>query len=169
MSQGATMTRTNQSQRGFSLLVGLPLLLVVAVLSINGMAMSVTGEKMSGGHMDRSRTMAAAEQALRQGLAQLQANAAICVDGCAVAARGVTPSTARAAAMPSAWNDAGAIDIVKPADQATSARYNVNLLDATFVPTGRRNCMPYSIMGRGVGLDARTSVVLQLTALVCPI
>jgi len=121
--------------------------------------------------MDRNRATQAAEQALRQGQELLLTNGELCLAGCSVSAGAVSSSVAKSP-MPSVWpGDVGATTVTIATGQGTSASFQVaQLEDALCAPdkdcTGGL-CRGYSIIGRGIGLDTRTSVVLQTVAHVC--
>ncbi|WP_084282488.1 pilus assembly PilX family protein [Deefgea rivuli] len=158
-------------QNGFILIISLILLVVVTILVVNGMRNTIMNEKMSGNYMDRNRAYQAAEQALRQGSALLQANADSCLDGCTNST--VTGVGSIVTAMPSVWSDTNSKDIVLDTtsgkEQLTSAKFLINQLPDSMRPTGKESCKAYSIMGRGQGIDARSVVMLQTTAFVCPL
>lgn len=160
-------------QNGFVLIIAMIILAVMSILVINSVRNTTLGEKMAGSYMERTRAQQAAEQALRQGEAILVANGKMCFAGCAVSSSAnVTNSTAAATALPAAWpaNDAGAVTVTTATGQVSSAKYVVNLLGSAFVPASPsvlNTCKPYSIMGRGVGADTRSIVILQTVAFVC--
>ncbi|WP_432723126.1 PilX N-terminal domain-containing pilus assembly protein [Jeongeupia wiesaeckerbachi] len=154
-------------QQGFVLVVSLILLVIVTILVVNTMRATTMNEKMAGNYMDRNRAYQAAEQALRQGEAVLQNNADACLAGCTTA--NVTDTGAAVTVMPNSWSDTNAKVAAINNGQATSAKFLVNQLSNSFLPTDKLGCKPYSIMGRGQGIDTRSVVVLQSVAYVCPI
>jgi len=166
------MNIQHHKQSGLSLIVAMIMLLVLTILVISGVRGTTMGERMSGNHMERTRAYQAAEQALSQGLATLQNNGDSCLSGCTNA---TSPAVAGAGiaqlALPTAWVDTNAADVTKATAQASTARYAIHLLpqNATFRPIGKESCMPYSVMGRGVGLNSASVVILQTVAFVCPI
>lgn len=179
------MKNNGSYEKGIALIISMIILAVMTILVVNSVRNSTLGEKMSGGYMDRGHAQLAAEQALRQGEALLLANAAVCVSGCQVAAGAgaVTPSTAtrtlaQATADNSAWDAAHAVTVTL--QPGNTVLFRVQLLPSAGpdsvlpMPPGalvspKDGCAPYSIVGRGVGLDARTAVVLQTIAYVCPV
>ena len=133
---------------------------------------------VSGNQMDRTRAQMAAEQALTQGIAVLQANGDTCLaDGCTGANlpnKGVTAvsaATAASAAASAAWSDTNSFDVTTADGQATTAKYSITWQsDASFTPVGssKVDCKAYTVFGRGVGLSSKSVVVLQTVAFVCP-
>jgi type IV pilus assembly protein PilX len=162
-------------QQGFVLVVTMILLLAVSLLVLGGMRSSVLGERMAGNAMDRNLAKLAAEQAVTQGLAVLQANSVMCLDtGCtATNTPGVGIGDALAVATaPDEWSDTNSVKATtKAADQKGSGKFLINLLsDASFTPTlsDKSACRAYSVRGRGEGENSLTVVVLQTIAYVCP-
>lgn len=158
--------RSNK-QQGFILIISLILLVAVTILVVNGMRSTTMNEKMSGNYMDRNRAYQAAEQALRQGSALLQANSDSCLDGCTNS--NVNGVGAVVTTMPSTWSDTNSKDLVLATGQLTSAKFLINQLPDALRPVGKESCKAYSIMGRGQGIDSRSVVMLQTTAFVCPL
>lgn len=165
------MTRHHASpEQGFILIVTMIILMIVALLAVGGMRSSMLAERMAGAHLDRSRAKSAAEQAITQGLAVLQQNANTCLDpGCS---KSNVPSTSTSIAgntLPSAWTDLNAIDATLAGSQKTSGKYVINwLTDPSFTTGEKLNCRAYSVMGKGVGLNTQSIVILQTVAYVCP-
>ncbi len=162
-------------QNGFALIMAMIILAVMSILVINSVRNTTLGEKMAGSYMDRTRAQQAAEQAIRQGEAILVANGKTCYKGCAVSSSAiVTSTTAAENALPTVWpvSDAGAVTVTTATGQVSTAKYVVVRLTTAFRPSDASNplskCMPYSIMGKGVGADTRSIVILQTVALVCP-
>jgi type IV pilus assembly protein PilX len=158
-------------QQGFVLVVTMILLLVVSLLVLGGMRSSVLGERMAGNAMDRNLAKLAAEQAVTQGLAVLQANAATCLDtGCTAT---TTPGVGIGAALavttaPSTWSGTDSVNATKATDQKGSGKFLINLLsDASFTASPRDKCKAYSVRGRGEGQNSLSVVVLQTIAYVC--
>lgn len=159
-------------QDGFVLIVTLILLMAVSLLVLAGMRVGVMGERMAGNAMDRNLAKLAAEQAITQGLAKLQANATTCLDdGCSdtnTAGIGVAITTN---IMPSVWSPTNAVAVTPAVGQVTTASYLINWLNnAAFTPllSSKSTCKAYSVMGRGVGKSDLSVVVLQTIAYVCP-
>ncbi|AOY00950.1 PilX N-terminal domain-containing pilus assembly protein [Jeongeupia sp. USM3] len=163
------MTVHSRRQNGFVLVVSLILLVIVTILVVNAMRTTTMNEKMTGNYMDRNRAYQAAEQALRQGEALLQNNADTCLTGCTNASVVGMGAAAAANTMPNTWSDTNAENAIVVTGQATSAKYLVNQLSDSFLPSDKAGCKAYSIMGRGQGIDARSVVILQSVAYVCPI
>jgi type IV pilus assembly protein PilX len=167
-----------KNQKGFVLIISLVLLVVISLLVVNGMGLTSMGERMSGNQMDRTRAQMAAEQALTQGVAVLQANGDTCLaDGCTGANlpdKGVTavsPATAASAAASAAWSDASSVYVTTATGQGTTAKYSITWQsDDSFTPVGssKELCKAYTVTGRGVGLSSKSVVVLQTVAFVCP-
>jgi type IV pilus assembly protein PilX len=125
--------------------------------------------------MDRNLAKLAAEQALTQGLAKLQANASTCYDtGCYSGNTTGTGAALTDATAPSAWPDpdTDAVYATLTSDQkASSAKYLINWLNnSAFTPptSSKSLCKAYSVMARGVGQNSQSVVVLQTIAYVCP-
>ena len=163
-------------QKGFALIISMLILLVLTILVINAVRNTSLNEKMAGNYMDRTRAQQAAEQVLRQGVAALTHENCSASTGCtltSLTAPPTSPGPVAVTVMPSAWSAAGAMDMVRyyssSAEQPTSAQLSVALLADTFLPAGKAGCKAYSLMGRGVGLDSRSVVVLQTVAYVCDI
>lgn len=172
------INKNTKKQNGFVLIISLVLLVVISLLVVNGMGLTIMGERMSGNQMDRTRAQMAAEQALTQGIAVLQANGDTCLaDGCTGANlpnKGVTAvsaATAASAAASAAWSDTNSFDVTTADGQATTAKYSITWQsDASFTPVGssKVDCKAYTVFGRGVGLSSKSVVVLQTVAFVCP-
>lgn len=159
----------NIKQQGFVLIVALMLLVIVTILVVNGLRSTNLNEKMAGSYMDRNRANQAAEQAIRQGIALLQANAESCLSGCTnndIAGIGPVVTGTN---LPSAWEDQYAVQAAPVNGQTNSAKYLINLLPDSQLPTDKADCKAYSIMGRGQGVDVRAVVILQTTTFLCPI
>ncbi len=156
-----------KKQDGFILVVSLILLITVTILVVNGMRNTVFNEKMAGNHMDRNRAYQAAEQALRQGVALLQSNANVCVDGCTNSnLLGVGPSVN---AIPNGWSATNSQNVTLANGQLTTAQFLINQLPDSMLPSDKNDCKVYSVIGRGQGIDRRAVVILQTTAFACPL
>lgn len=154
-------------EKGFVLIVAMLLLAAISIVALGGMANTTLGERMAGSYSDRNRAQLAAEQALTQGLAFLRANSVTCLesacDNSNLAGAGAQHILAT---VPSAWTSTNSSAITLASGQGTNASYLINYLNnAAFAKT---DCKPYSIMGRGVGLNAASVVVLQTIAYICP-
>ncbi|MDB5887861.1 MAG: hypothetical protein JWM03_733 [Rhodocyclales bacterium] len=158
------MKNPRSEQTGMSLIVSLILLVVLTIIVITGVRGTTMNERMAGSNMERARAYQAAEQALAQGLAVLQTNSATCLTACTVAG-GVG---AAVGALPAAFLTGGA-DVATATGQQTSAKYLINQLPVTFLPAAKNTCAAYSVMGKGVGLNSSSVVVLQTVAFVCPV
>jgi len=167
------MKKTVLHEGGFALIVAMIILAVMSILVVSSVRNTTLSEKMSGSYLDRNLAQQAAEQALRQGEAILVTNGEMCASGCAVSSSAtVTASVVTTAFVSVAWDETAAVSVTKPSSQKTSAKYLVKLLPDSARPTtpsSMSSCKPYSIMGKGVGLDSRTVVLLQTVALVCPV
>jgi type IV pilus assembly protein PilX len=165
------------------------ILFVLTILVVNAVRSASMNEKMAGNYMDRNRAMQAAEQALRKGeaaLATVTSGIPVCLDGCDVVSGVATTPAANplgAAEIPVTWASGGnhsdftiTIPLTFKADGTVDATKNLtasyrvalladNLRDPVKAAAG---CKAYSIMGKGAGIDARTDVVLQTIAYVCP-
>jgi type IV pilus assembly protein PilX len=162
------MGNLKQKQQGFVLIVSLILLAVVTILVVSGMGVTTMSERMSGNHMDRNRAQAAAEQALSQGLALLQANGEVCLTGCDETNTSGTAASSTLTTAPTAWSDTNAKAVTRTGDQKTTASFLITWLNNAFFITGKTDCQAYSVMGKGTGLNAQSVVVLQMIAYVCP-
>jgi type IV pilus assembly protein PilX len=184
------MTSRKKNQKGFVLIVALVLLAVVSLLAVNGMGLTTMNERMAGNHMDRGRAYAAAERALTQAQDFLRANANQCLAaGCVgndlsasgTATAGITILTGTGSAfadavLPDTWTESDSVAVTggeahTPPDEAPpkpSSRYVINWLsNPVFNLPGSADCKSYSVMGRGVGIDTNTTVLLQTVAHVC--
>jgi len=160
-------TLRSSHQSGFVLIVTMLVLIVLTILVLNAVRASTINEQVAGSYMDRNRAMQAAEQALRQGQELLLNNGEDCLAGCSVSTGVVSPNVAQNA-MPAAWpGSAGETAVTLAAGQGTSASYQIVQLQDALRAADKTTCKAYSIMGRGVGLDVRTDVVLQTVAYVC--
>ncbi|UCV16321.1 pilus assembly PilX family protein [Quatrionicoccus australiensis] len=173
------MKKISMCEGGFALIVAMIILAVMSILVVSSVRNTTLSEKMSGSYLDRNLAQQAAEQALRQGEAILVTNGEMCASGCAVSSAGAVTSSAVTTAFSAvAWDESAAVSISKPTSQKTSAKYFVKLLPDSAKPgypsyagslSGMASCKPYSVMGKGLGLDSRTVVILQTVALVCPV
>lgn len=157
----------NRKQKGFVLVVAMILLAVMSLFAVGGMRQASLAEKMSGNYLDRNRAKLSAEQALIQGQTLLRANAVTCLESVCDNTGLVGASSAVASAtLPSVWSDANSVAIITAAGQLTSGKFLINAL--THANFSKVDCRPYSIMGRGVGLNANSIVVLQTVVYICP-
>lgn len=187
------MISRKKNQEGFVLIVALVLLAVVSLLAVNGMGVTTMNERMAGNHMDRGRAYAAAERALTQAQDFLRTNANQCLaagcvgndlsaSGTAIAGTTILTGTGRAstdAVLPDTWPDnpePGIVAVTNGVDmppivpgEDASSQYLINWLNnPVFNLPGRADCKSYSVMGRGVGIDTNTTVLLQTVAHICP-
>ncbi len=161
------MIYSNENQKGFVLIVAMILLAVMSLFAVGGMRQASLAEKMAGNYLDRNRAKLSAEQALVQGQTLLRANAVTCLETACDNTGLVGVSSANATAtLPAVWSDANSVAIVPAAGQLTSGKYLINAL--THANFSKVDCRPYSIMGRGVGLNASSIVVLQTVVYICP-
>ena len=183
------MTSRKRKQEGFVLVVALVLLAIVSLLAVNGMGVTTMNERMAGNHMDRGRAYAAAERALTQAQDFLRANASACLAaGCVGSVSPDTTGTTVLQGTGAAHSDTvlpgnsewerdvdAAVYVKNRADEPAPgagevfSRYLINWLsNPVFNAPGRVDCKSYSVMGRGVGKDTNTEVLLQTVAHVCP-
>lgn len=152
------------------MVISMLILIVLTILVVSAVKNATLNEKMAGNYLDRSLAQQIAEQSLRQGTSVLVSNGEACLSGCAVDSNGnVTATTTADNTVPSVWSDANSITTTLATGQKTLGSYSVKLLDDTFVPSAKAGCKAYSVMGKGIGRDSRTSVVLQTIAFVCAI
>jgi type IV pilus assembly protein PilX len=162
----------HKQQGGFVLIVAMIVLAVVSLFAIQGMGMAGMSERLAGNYTDRARAMAAAEQAIAQGEALLQANAVTCLSaGCNKTDNPTLlgfSATHTGTYAPSDWSTfAGdAVDVKKVSKEGANGGKLVitYLSDAKFAKT---DCQPYNIMARGVGLNKDAVVVLQTITYLC--
>jgi type IV pilus assembly protein PilX len=162
-----------KKQNGFVLIVSLVFLVTVTLFVLSGMRLANVSERMSGSSMDRGRAKMAAEQALTQGLALLQAAGPTCLDaGCTNTTLAGAGAAYPGTSLPASWSDTNSSTASIASGQLSSAKFLINWLsDPSFTPSNRptkRDCKAYSIMGRGVGLNSVSVVVLQTIAYICP-
>lgn len=165
------MNIEQKKESGFVLIVSMILLVAVTLFVLSGMRLANVSEHMAGSSMDRGRAKLAAEQALTQGLALLQGAGSTCLEsGCTYINLPGTAAEHTATTLPSSWSDANSTAITVAAGQLTSAKFLINWLsDASFTPGPKKDeCKAYSIMGRGVGLNSASVVILQTIAYICP-
>lgn len=157
-------------QSGFVLIVTMLVLIVLTILVLNAVRASTINEQVAGSYMDRNRAMQAAEQALRQGQELLLNNGEVCLKGCGVVA-GVVADNSAAAPLDSLngipLREAELTAVTLAAGQGTSASFQIDRLNDLMRAADKGGCKAYSIIGRGVGLDTRTDVMLQTVAYVC--
>lgn len=168
------MYKQKQKQNGFILIVALILLVTVTLFVLSGMRLANVSERLAGSSMDRGRAKMAAEQALTQGLAKLQEAGSSCLeDGCTNATLPAVPGATAAntgATLPAGWSDTNATAATIATDQKSSAKFLITWLNNASFTTGDKSlCKAYSVMGRGVGLNANSVVVLQTIAYTCPV
>lgn len=163
------MTDMPQKQEGFVLIICLILLAALSLLVIHGVGANTMGEHMAGNHLDRARAQMAAEQAITQGLADLQTNGLDCLTGC----DGTFNTTAKNTTnlLRSAWSDTNARTASSTAWSNTagtptaSAKYSITWQDN--VAFRKTDCEAYSVMGRGQGFNSQSVVILHTVAYVC--
>ncbi|MDO6384680.1 MULTISPECIES: PilX N-terminal domain-containing pilus assembly protein [unclassified Uliginosibacterium] len=164
------MSYFGKKEQGLSLIVSLVLLLALTILVLSATRTGTLGERITGNHMDRSRAYQAAEQALSQAQAALTANGEACMGPCTSIPNTGIGAASAANTVPSAWSDTDSKEVTLATGQGTSAKFVINALTpaSSFVPTGKESCLPYSIMGKGQGLNSNSVVILQAISFVCP-
>lgn len=156
-------------EQGFALIFSMLTLLLLTIIVVNSVRTTTMNEQMAGSYMDRNRAYQAAELALRQGEALLSTNADTCLTGCIVDNAGVVKGGSDA---PNTLPDSFAGNKEMTASNGgTTSSYMIRQLSNEHLPEEKRNsgCKAYSIMGKGIGIDTRTAVVLQTVAFMCPI
>jgi len=162
------MQKIKSKENGFVLVIAMILLAVMSIVAITGMGLSTMGEKMAGNYMERNRAQLAAEQAITQAQTLLRDNAVTCLEAVCTSANLVgAGAEVTLNTLPSTWSDTNAFSIATAAGQTTTAKYLINAL--THADFAKVDCRPYSIMGRGAGLNTNSTVVLQTIAYICPI
>jgi type IV pilus assembly protein PilX len=156
-------------QDGFVLIVAMILMVVMGIFAMGSMRSAAVGEKIAGGYRERNQAFMAAEQALAQGQALLRANAVTCLESVCDNTNLVgTAASYSGNSLPSTWpqGDTNTSTITVASGQTTSGRYLINAL--TNAAFAKVNCSPYSVMGRGVGINANDTVLLQTVVYICP-
>lgn len=156
-----------QGQDGFVLIVAMILMVVMGVFAMNSMRSATVGERLAGNYRERNQAFSAAEQAIAQGQALLRANAVTCMESVCDNTMVVgLAGTHSGTGLPTAWSETNASVVTTATNQGTSAKFLINALtDAAFAKT---DCQPYSVMGRGVGLNSNDTVLLQTVVYICP-
>lgn len=174
--------------RGFSLLAVLLMMVVLAFLTLGALNVSLIQERMAGNARDRNLALQAAEAALRDAEADIEANLTVdsafvagCTNGLCTPASMVSSgavSTLRwqtvdwsaSAARSRAYGSATAATALP--DVAAQPRYIVELLPVLPPPSGQsahvgnnalESPQAFRITARAVGLRSSTVVLLQST------
>lgn len=179
--------RRGRQSRGFSLLAVLLMMAVLAFLSLGALNVSLIEERMAGNSRDRSLALQAAEAALRDAEADVEANLSadssfvtgctggLCVPASMAASGAVSTLRWRSIAWTSAAGQSRAYGSVTGAaalpDVAAQPRYIVELLPQLPPPSGQSANLgssstapqAFRITARGVGLRDTTVVILQST------
>jgi type IV pilus assembly protein PilX len=176
--------------RGFSLLTVLLMMAVLAFLALGALNVSVIQERMAGNLRDRNLALQAAEAALRDAEADIEANlsadsafvsgctAGLCVPASMAASGAVstlrwkTVDWSSAAGQSRAYGSATGATALP--DVAAQPRYLIELLPVLPPSAGTSanlgsglddNVQAFRITARGVGLRSSTVVILQSTYL----
>lgn len=177
-----------RSQKGFALIVSMLVLILLTIVVLAAVRSNQLNERMAGGYMDRTLAFQAAEQALQEGRALLVANSATCFDstlGCSIvpASAGAASATVTSLPggtvlgsmnpLPTTWDSSKAVAVNLASGQKSTGAFTVTRLSGTSMPVSGggtvSDCKAYSILGRGVGMDATTVVLLQAVVWMCGI
>lgn len=157
-----------RQQKGIALVVALVLLVIMTLVGLNSMRSVTLEERMTGHTLDRSLSFQAAEAALREAEAFVEANKpspaplSACVSGiCGSPSPTDTPRW-----LDSAFSSWRAAALVENGNIDISPQYFVEYLGTTFAcdpssPTSATNCRRYRITARSNAGNDRASVVLQ--------
>lgn len=182
--------RHGAATRGFSLLTVLLMMAVLAFLALGALNVSVIQERMAGNLRDRNLALQAAEAALRDAEADIEANlsadsafATTCSNGlCVPASMAASGAVSTLRWKTVDWSAAGgqsraygsATGATALPDVAAQPRYLVELLPVLPPAAGTSanlgsglddNVQAFRITARGVGLRSSTIVILQSTYL----
>lgn len=154
---------TRQHQRGVALVVALILLVVMTLVGLAGMRTVTLEEKMTASTFDRSLAFQAAESALREAEALVEAATAHPVAGA------VLPSTCTTGPcweLNTGWNDAAAL---VNGSISVPPEYVLEYLGTTGpCDTASDECHLYRITARIKNVTERSQVVLQSTYVAAP-
>lgn len=160
-------SKLKAKQDGFVLIVAMILMVAMSIFALGSMRGATMGERILGNYRERNQAFLAAEQALTQGQALLRANATTCLETvCSNTSLAGTAAAYSGNTLPNTWSDTNAATATTATEQKTTAKFLVNAL--TNAAFAKVNCSPYSIMGRGVGLNSNTTVLLQTIVYICP-
>ena len=184
------MARMYSKQNGFVLILALGFLAVMTILVLSTMVGTIQSEKMSGSHMQRNRSFQAAERALRYGELFLRQHSEKCSSpSCKKGDSGFATKSGLGSSISEAKfktlekfpqsssdDDFDAVyDYTPPApsasDKTTETAYSMLINHLEITPDGgKKDCVPYSIMGRGKGAGDNTAseTVLQTVVFLCP-
>lgn len=154
---------TRQRQRGVALVVALILLVVMTLVGLAGMRTVTLEEKMTASTFDRSLAFQAAESALREAEAVVEAATAHPVAGA------VLPSSCTAAPcweLTTGWNNAAAL---VNGSISVPPEYVLEYLgEAGSCDSSGNECYLYRITARIKNVTERSQVVLQSTYVAAP-
>jgi type IV pilus assembly protein PilX len=188
--RGRQRQRVRRPERGFSLIIILLMIVVVGFLALAGMSTGIVQERMAGNARDQNVALQAAEAALRDAEADIEANlSAMSGFSDACAAGLCMPPSMTASAPQSAplwqtidWNSqaraygsrTGASPLLGPNNQALSSqpRYFIEVLPSLPAADGGSVCMgcttsaperarAYRVTARASGVRDTTVVMLQ--------
>jgi len=178
-------TRSKASQRGFSLVTSLLLMLSVLLLGVASMGVNVMQERVIGNARDKDFALQAAEAALRDGEADVATNitaasafAADCTGGLCIPPSQRTPANAKPVEQQVGWDWNNAAKVRRlgqitgaPAFPGASASappvYVVERLGVLGMPSGesmKAGSTPgwaFRITARAIGARPETETILQ--------
>jgi type IV pilus assembly protein PilX len=156
-------------QDGFVLIVAMILMVVMGIFAMGSMRSAAVGEKIAGGYRERNQAFMAAEQALARGQALLRDNAVTCLESvCDNTNLAGAAASYNGNSLPGTWpqDNTYTTTMTVNNEQKTTGRFMINAL--TNAAFAKVNCAPYSVMGRGVGINANDTVLLQTVVYICP-
>lgn len=161
------------AEKGVALIVALIMLVVILALGLGALRMTTAEERMTGYTFDRHLAFQAAEAALREIEARVEADrpevATQCADLTSAAASVLRVCPAPNAAAPPRWvtpdaREWGEATPLGPAGARVPARYLIEHLGSNFAcdnsPRAVQTCRQYRITVRAGG-DLRAEVMLQ--------
>ncbi len=188
MAAVETMARTRSGQSGFSLITILMMMVVLVSLALAGMNSSLVQERMAGNARDRNIALQAAEAALRDAEADVEANLSVASPFVAACTGGLCLPPSMTSSNPTSQPLWQSIDWSASAGQsraygsvtgatalpgvAAPPRYLVELLpllppvsgqSASLGNSDEDSAQAFRISVRATGLRASTVVILQST------
>jgi type IV pilus assembly protein PilX len=169
-----------RQQRGMTLLVGLVLLVMLTVISTIGFRNTTMTERMTGNVVDRNVSFQSAESAGKEALQRIEAGTAASL-GIGYYATPITPggtttfwtqgdgatvssptATTCAATAPFSWASCAASVGTKYTNNASNAKYVIELLKTPYV-IGGSTYYDYRVTSRSTGGSGNADVILQTT------